>query len=56
VGSRKQPARKKNREPLGVADVKRRGSDVTVVAVGWMVKKALASAERLAPEGDASIA
>lgn len=37
--------------PLGVADVKRRGSDVTLVAVGWMVKKALTSAERLAEEG-----
>jgi acetoin:2,6-dichlorophenolindophenol oxidoreductase subunit beta len=37
--------------PLGLADVKRPGSDVTIVAVGWMVKKALASAERLAEEG-----
>jgi len=37
--------------PLGLADVKRHGSDVTIVAVGWMVKKALASAERLAEEG-----
>ena len=37
--------------PLGLADVKRHGSDVTIVAVGWMVKKALASAERLAQEG-----
>jgi len=37
--------------PLGVADVKRQGSDVTIVAVGWMVKKALASAERLWKEG-----
>jgi len=37
--------------PLGSADVKRRGSDVTIVAVGWMVKKALAAAERLAEEG-----
>ena len=37
--------------PLGLADVKRPGSDVTLVAVGWMVKKALASAERLAEEG-----
>jgi acetoin:2,6-dichlorophenolindophenol oxidoreductase subunit beta len=37
--------------PLGLADVKRRGTDVTLVAVGWMVKKALASAERLAEEG-----
>ncbi|HXX28440.1 MAG TPA: transketolase C-terminal domain-containing protein [Terriglobales bacterium] len=37
--------------PLGLADVKRQGSDVTIVAVGWMVKKALASAERLWKEG-----
>jgi len=37
--------------PLGVADVKRPGSDITIVAVGWMVKKALAAAERLAGEG-----
>ena len=37
--------------PLGVADVKRTGTDVTIVAVGWMVKKALGAAERLAAEG-----
>src|SRR6266566_5721992 len=37
--------------PLGVADIKRAGKDVTIVAVGWMVKKALAAAERLAEEG-----
>jgi pyruvate/2-oxoglutarate/acetoin dehydrogenase E1 component len=37
--------------PLGVADVKRAGTDVTLVAVGWMVKKAMAAAERLAEEG-----
>src|ERR1700691_420932 len=37
--------------PIGVADIKRTGSDVTLVAVGWMVKKALAAAERLAGEG-----
>jgi pyruvate dehydrogenase E1 component beta subunit len=36
--------------PLGVADVKRAGTDVTIVAIGWMVKKALAAAERLAEE------
>src|SRR5215467_11709025 len=36
--------------PLGVADIKRAGTDVTIVAVGWMVKKALAAAERLAEE------
>ncbi|MBZ5681916.1 MAG: alpha-ketoacid dehydrogenase subunit beta [Acidobacteriia bacterium] len=37
--------------PLGVADVKRLGSDVTIVATAWMVKKSLAAAERLAQEG-----
>ena len=37
--------------PFGVADVKRRGSDVTIVATAWMVKKALAAAEQLAQEG-----
>src|SRR5262252_1393493 len=36
---------------FGVADVKREGSDVTVVATGWMVKKSLAAAELLAREG-----
>jgi acetoin:2,6-dichlorophenolindophenol oxidoreductase subunit beta len=37
--------------PFGVADVKRAGSDVTIVATGWMVKKSLAAAEQLAREG-----
>jgi acetoin:2,6-dichlorophenolindophenol oxidoreductase subunit beta len=37
--------------PLGVADVKRPGSDVTVVAWGWQVPEALAAAEALAGEG-----
>jgi pyruvate/2-oxoglutarate/acetoin dehydrogenase E1 component len=37
--------------PFGVADVKRRGDDVTIVATAWMVKKALAAAEQLAQEG-----
>lgn len=37
--------------PIGVADIKRAGTDVTIVAVGWMVKKALAAAEQLAREG-----
>ena len=36
--------------PFGVADVKRVGSDVTIVATGWMVKKSLAAAEQLAQE------
>jgi pyruvate dehydrogenase E1 component beta subunit len=37
--------------PFGVADIKRAGDDVTVVATGWMVKKSLAAAEQLALEG-----
>lgn len=37
--------------PLGVADVKRRGSDVTVVALGYYVQEALAVAPDLADEG-----
>lgn len=37
--------------PLGVADIKRAGNDVTIVATGWMVKKSLAAAERLAEQG-----
>jgi pyruvate/2-oxoglutarate/acetoin dehydrogenase E1 component len=37
--------------PLGQADVKREGSDVTVVALAWLVHEALAAAEQLAAEG-----
>jgi TPP-dependent pyruvate/acetoin dehydrogenase alpha subunit/pyruvate/2-oxoglutarate/acetoin dehydrogenase E1 component len=37
--------------PLGKADVKREGSDVTVVAVGLMVSRALSVAERLKEKG-----
>ncbi len=37
--------------PLGVADIKREGTDVTVVATGWMVKEALDAAEELAQRG-----
>jgi pyruvate/2-oxoglutarate/acetoin dehydrogenase E1 component len=37
--------------PLGVADVKREGSDVTVVALAWLVHEALAAAETMAAEG-----
>ena len=37
--------------PLGVADVKRKGTDVTVVAIAWLVHEALAAAETLAKEG-----
>ncbi len=37
--------------PFGVADIKREGSDVTIVATGWMVKKSLAAAEILSRQG-----
>ena len=37
--------------PFGVADIKRAGTDVTIVATAWMVKKSLAAAEELAKEG-----
>ncbi len=37
--------------PLGVADVKRFGSDITLVATSSMVQVALEAAERLAPQG-----
>ncbi len=37
--------------PLGLADIKREGSDVTVVALAWLVHEALAAAEELAKEG-----
>ena len=37
--------------PLGLADIKRKGRDVTVVAIAWLVHEALAAAETLAKEG-----
>jgi pyruvate dehydrogenase E1 component beta subunit len=37
--------------PLGKADVKREGTDVTVVALAWLVHEALAAAETLVGEG-----
>jgi acetoin:2,6-dichlorophenolindophenol oxidoreductase subunit beta len=37
--------------PFGVADIKRPGTDVTIVATAWMVKKSLAAAEILGAEG-----
>jgi pyruvate dehydrogenase E1 component beta subunit len=37
--------------PFGVADVKRKGTDLTIVSNGIMVHKSLAVAERLAAEG-----
>ncbi len=37
--------------PLGQAAIAREGGDVTIVAIGWLVGKALAAAEQLASEG-----
>jgi len=37
--------------PLGVAEIKRPGGDVTVIATSWMVHHALQAAEVLAEEG-----
>ena len=37
--------------PLGVADIKRPGSDVTVIAIGAMVRLAMRASEALAAEG-----
>jgi pyruvate/2-oxoglutarate/acetoin dehydrogenase E1 component len=37
--------------PFGQADVRRSGGDVTIVATGWMVGKALAAAASLEAEG-----
>ena len=37
--------------PLGRADIKREGSDITVVALAWLVHEALAAAEDLAKKG-----
>ncbi|MFO0089399.1 MAG: alpha-ketoacid dehydrogenase subunit beta, partial [bacterium] len=37
--------------PLGVADIKREGTDVTIVSFGKIIKEALTAAEILANEG-----
>lgn len=37
--------------PLGRAEVKRQGRDVTIVTWGWMVLRSLTAAERLAADG-----
>jgi acetoin:2,6-dichlorophenolindophenol oxidoreductase subunit beta len=37
--------------PLGVADIKRQGKDLTVIATSFMVQKALKVAEKLSGEG-----
>ena len=37
--------------PLGKADIKRKGKDASVVAIGYMVNRALAAAEKLQEKG-----
>jgi pyruvate dehydrogenase E1 component beta subunit len=37
--------------PFGKAEIRQAGGDVTVVATGWMVPRALAAAQQLAKEG-----
>lgn len=37
--------------PFGAADVKREGTDITIIATSWMVLHALSAAEKLAREG-----
>jgi len=37
--------------PIGVADIKREGTDVTIVSFGKIMKRALEAAEKLAEEG-----
>jgi pyruvate dehydrogenase E1 component beta subunit len=37
--------------PFGKAEIRRAGGDVTIVATGWMVSRALRAAEQLANEG-----
>jgi len=37
--------------PLGVADIKREGKDVTIVSFGKIIKEALAAADELSKEG-----
>lgn len=39
------------RIPLGVAKVKREGTDITLITYGWQVQQCLAAAEELAKEG-----
>src|SRR5919201_1827222 len=51
LGSRAEVPEEEYVIPFGVADVKREGSDVTVVAIGGMVPRALQAAEQLAAEG-----
>lgn len=49
--SKKEPEAPRRELRLGVADVKREGSDVTVVAIGAMVARAMQAAAALAESG-----
>ncbi|MBI3327719.1 MAG: alpha-ketoacid dehydrogenase subunit beta, partial [Nitrospinae bacterium] len=51
LGSRAHVSEEEYLIPFGVADIKREGTDVTVVAIGGMVPRALQAAEQLAEEG-----
>lgn len=51
LGSRAHVPEEEYTIPLGVADIKRPGTDVTIVAIGGMVQRALAAAETLSQEG-----
>jgi pyruvate dehydrogenase E1 component beta subunit len=51
LGSRSYVPEEEYTIPLGVADIKREGSDVTIVAIGGMVPLALEAAEKLDQDG-----
>jgi pyruvate/2-oxoglutarate/acetoin dehydrogenase E1 component len=51
TGSTSQIPEEEYTIPLGKADIKREGSDVTVVAIALMVRRALAAADKLQEKG-----
>ena len=51
LGSRSYVPEEEYTIPLGLADIKLEGSDVTIVAIGGMVPRALEAAEKLAQDG-----
>ena len=51
LGARSHVPEEEYAIPFGQADIKREGSDVTIVAIGGMVPRALQAAEALAQEG-----
>lgn len=51
LGSRQEVPEEEYTIPFGVADVKREGTDVSIVAIGGMVSRALSAAEKLEQEG-----